>query len=374
MGVFIEIIEHFDESGKELAYRFPPDGSTDIKMGAQLIVQENQAAVFHRDGKALDLFKAGRHTLSTQNVPILTKLLSLPYGFDSPFKANVYYINLQTITDLKWGTKEPIAFRDTELKMVRLRAFGKYSMRISEPQLFLSELVGTQGQYMVFDFQNFFKDIIVQKLNDFLGENLKTIFDLPRYYNEISSAIKAQVEEAFGKYGVEIRDFVIGAITPPEEVQKMIDKRSSMAALGDMNQYMQFQAAENMGEFAKGGNPAMEAGVGLGVGAAVGNMMGSSLGGGQQQQQGQPQQVVVTCPGCAAHVPQGKKFCGECGGSMAPKVDTVACGQCNAAVPAGTKFCGECGTKMATAATCPSCSAEVSPGKKFCGECGAKME
>lgn len=366
MGIFLEVIEHFDESGKELVHRYPPEGSTDIKMGAQLIVQENQAAIFYRDGKALDLFKAGRHTLSTQNVPILTRLMSLPFGFNSPFKAAVYFANLKTFTDLKWGTKEPIVFRDTELKMVRLRAFGKYNLRIVDPQLFINELVGTQGTYMVFDFEGFFKDVIVQKLNDFLGENLKTIFDLPKLYNEISSAMKAQVEETFAKYGVEVRDFVIGAITPPEEVQKMIDKRSSMAAVGDVGQYMQFQAAESMSDFAKGNNPTLGMGIGMGLGQAIGGAMSpvGGQGGGQAAQ----------CPACRASVPAGKKFCGECGASMTPPAASmVACPACGKQTAASSKFCNECGAKMPAESSCPACKATVPPGKKFCGECGTKL-
>ncbi|MBI4872738.1 MAG: SPFH domain-containing protein [Candidatus Riflebacteria bacterium] len=364
MGIFLEVIQYFDETGKELVHRFPPEGSTDIKMGAQLIVQENQVAIFYRDGKALDTFKAGRHTLSTQNVPILTKLLSLPYGFNSPFQASVYFVNLKTFTDLKWGTKEPVIFRDAELKMVRLRAFGKYTMKIADPQLLINELVGTQGSYMVFDFEGFFKDVIVQQLNDFLGENLKTIFDLPRLYNEISSAMKAKVEETFGKYGIEVRDFVIGAISPPEEVQQLIDKRAGMAAVGDVGQYMQFKAAESMADFAKGNNPTLGMGIGMGLGQAIGGAMNPM---GQQA-------PAAQCPACRAQLPAGKKFCPECGASLAPQpAGTVACPSCGKQTLAGSKFCNECGAKMPGESVCPSCKAVVPAGKKFCGECGTKL-
>ncbi|MBI2945073.1 MAG: SPFH domain-containing protein [Candidatus Wallbacteria bacterium] len=365
MGVFIEIIEHFDETGKELVYRFPQEGSTDIKMGAQLIVQENQVAVFYRDGKLLDVFKAGRHTLTTQNIPLLTRFLSLPYGFNSPFKAQVCFVNQKVFTDLKWGTKEPIAFRDTELKMVRLRAFGKYNLKVSDPQVFLNELVGQQGQYMLFDFESYFRDAIVQRLNDFLGENLKTIFDLPRMYNEIASAMKASIEDQFTKYGVEIRDFVIGAVTPPEEVQKMIDQRSSMAAVGDVGQYMQFKAAESMSDFARSQNPTLGAGIGMGIGASLGHSLQQGMGG-QAASQAQ-----VLCPSCKASNPQGKKFCSECGANMAPQAQTMECPACKKTIAAGSKFCPECGAK--STASCPSCNAAIAPGKKFCAECGTKI-
>jgi membrane protease subunit (stomatin/prohibitin family) len=206
------------------------------------------------------------------NIPLLGMLIGAPFGGTSPFQAQVYFISRQTFTDLKWGTKEPITFRDSELSMVRLRAFGRFSMRVSDPGIFLQQLVGTRGVYMRQGVEDFLRDICVARLNDLLGETLKTILDLPRYYDELAGALKGRVADDFGKYGLELVDFLIGAITPPEEVQKMIDERAGMGAIGDMQKYMAFKAARSMEAAANNPGEAGNA-AGLGLGAGIGMMM-----------------------------------------------------------------------------------------------------
>jgi membrane protease subunit (stomatin/prohibitin family) len=335
----IEVIQWKGDDGNEIVHRFPT--SDEIKMGAQLIVSESQSAVFFRDGKALDVFGPGRHTLTTMNLPFLSKLLSWPFGFKSPFQAEVYFVSRRIFTNQKWGTREPVVFRDSEFKMVRLRAFGAYSMRITEPQLFVNTIVGTKQRYSTEDIDGFLRDVIVSRFNDVLGETLKTLLDLPRYYDELAVALKTRVRDDFDKYGLELVDFLINSITPPEDVQKVIDERSGMAAAGNMNDYMRYKAAQAVGDAAKQEGGEAGQGVGLGVGAGFGmmipGMIQQSMQQGQQQQ-GQSSTATMNCPKCNTPQPAGAKFCNNCGNALG-----LFCAKCGNPLAPGSKFCSQCG-------------------------------
>ena len=345
MAIGLSVIEFFDNTGQEIVHRWPESGSTNIKWGSQLIVQESQAAVFFRDGRALDTFGPGRFTLSTQNLPLVTGLLSMPFGGTSPFQSEVYFVNMKVFTNLHWGTAEPILFRDTEFSMVRLRAYGVFSVRVTDPQLFVNKIVGTQNIYTSDALQDYFRNVIVSRLNNLLGETVKSILDLPKYYDALDAAAKTRVKDDFGQYGIELVDFLINAITPPDEVQKVIDERTGMGVVGNMGQYMQFKGAKAMEEAAANPSGAAGATAGLGIGAGLGFVMPGMISQAMQQaaQAGSTTAATIACPNCSAKIPASSKFCPECG---KPIGATVECPQCHAQNPAGAKFCAQCGTKL----------------------------
>ncbi|MCP3871960.1 MAG: SPFH domain-containing protein [Desulfobacteraceae bacterium] len=370
---FLEALEWFDETGQAFVYRLPEHGSGEIKFGAQLTVRESQAAVFFYKGKAMGVFGPGRHSLKTGNIPLLTKIASLPWAFKSPLRAEVYFANLKTFTNLKWGTRDPVAFKDTELGLVRLRAFGVFNLRIVQPVLFINQLVGTQGVYTTEEISDYLNQVVVSKFNDFIGEKIKTIFDLPSQYDELGKGLAKKVQADFKRFGIAVNGLYINSITPPPEVQKAIDDKSRMAVFDDMNKLMQMKTAMAMEKISENADGAANAGAGTGMGMGMGLMMPAMFA--QQltnQPATSPAQQQVACQECQNNIPLDAKFCPQCGHQQ---VVFEKCDHCGKNITPGTNFCPRCGNQIqnkVTAKFCANCGGESLSDSIYCNNCGEK--
>ena len=343
-GQLIDVIEWTDNSSKTMVHKYDMNGK-EIMMGAQLTVRESQVAIFVNEGQLADVFEPGRYELQTSNMPILTALKSWKYGFNSPFKSDVYFVNTKQFLDMKWGTSNPVMMRDAEFGMIRLRAFGIYSFRVSDPETFLKEVFGTSALFTVEGVEGQIKRTLVSGLSDAIAESKIPALDLAANYDEIANYALQAINPKLASLGLSLCSFVIENISLPEEVEKSMDKRTSMGVLGNLDNYAKYQAAEAMREAANnnGGNGMAGMGVGMGAGAAMGQMFAQSM-------------ANTTAP------------------AAAPAAQSAAaCSACGAAIPAGSKFCPECGAKQNAGAFCTSCGKEIPAGTKFCPECGAKQ-
>ena len=278
-GELIDIIEWTEPAHNDvLAYRFPRYHN-EIKMGAQLVVREGQAAVFVNEGKLADVFEPGTHTLQTQNMPILSTLKGWKYGFNSPFKAEVYFIAMRQWTDLKWGTQNPIMLRDPEFGPVRIRAFGTYAMHVSNPATFVKELVATDPSFETYEITNQLRNTIVSRFVDVAGQAKLPVLDLAGNYDKMAKLARDKIQPDLEAMGLALTAFYIENISLPPEVEKMLDKRTEMGVIGNMAQYTQFETANAIPLAAQ--NPGGIAGIGAGVGAgmAIGNQMASAFQG-----------------------------------------------------------------------------------------------
>jgi membrane protease subunit (stomatin/prohibitin family) len=298
LGQFIDIVQWLDDSNDTLAYRFERQGN-EIKNGAKLIVRPGQMAVFVNEGQVAqstsetnkgvaDAFGPGTYTLETQNLPILSTLQGWKYGFNSPFKAEVYFFSMRTFTGLKWGTPNPIILRDPELGPVRLRAFGNYALRISDPRLLLEKLISTDGRFEVEEIADQLRALLVSRFAAWVGKSNLSVFDFAAQYPMMGDALREALSPDFHAYGLEIEAVLVENVTLPEEVERALDKRSQMGVIGDLGKYTQFQAANALEESAKnpsGGNPFLTAGLGVAVGQQVAQGM---AGASSQAQSGPP--------------------------------------------------------------------------------------
>lgn len=303
-GELIDIIEWTDDSRDTVVYRFPRQGN-EIKSGAQLTVREGQAAVFVNEGQLADVFEPGRHVLDTNNLPILTTMEGWKYGFNSPFKAEVYFVNTRRFTNEKWGTKNPIMLRDPEFGPTRLRAFGTFGFRVSDPRNFLTEVVGTSGDVDTTAVTDHIRNIVVARFTDALANAKLAALDLAAHYDELGGVLGGKMTADMEPYGIELVDLMVENISLPPEVEKAMDERTSMGVLGNLGDYTQFQAAKSMGiAAANPGGGAAAAGVGLGAGMAMAQQMTNAMA----PQAGAPQQAAPSAPAGPPPPPQAETY------------------------------------------------------------------
>lgn len=276
---FLDVLQWLDDSNNTLVWRYPIQGQA-IQDGGKLVVREGQAAVFMAEGKLSDVFGPGTYELSTRTKAIWGFFESIKYGLNMPYKGDVYFVSTRQFTDQKWGTPNPIPMRDKDLGVVRIRAFGVFAYRVTDPAVFLREVVGTNGWYTTDEINGQLKRKLVSALADTIGESKIPVLDLVAQYMDLGDALRQRLTGWFqANYGITLTDFVVENISVPPEVEKMMDKRSSMALAGDMNQYTQFQTANAIEEAAKrpgGGGAFLDAGLGLAMGGAMGAQLNRS--------------------------------------------------------------------------------------------------
>jgi membrane protease subunit (stomatin/prohibitin family) len=367
--VFLEVIEWFDETGQELVHRIPEKGSGEIKFGAQLTVRESQAAVLFYKGKAGAAFAPGRHTLTTANIPVLTKILAIPWAMTSPLRAEVYIVNMKVFTNLKWGTRDPVAFKDSDLGLIRLRAHGIFNIQVLQPVLFINTLVGTMGIFTTEEIEEYLKRVIVSRFNDHLGEHLDTLFNLPGKYEEVSAGLQKRLQADFSRFGIGLEHLYITSITPPPDVEKAIDDKSRLSVLKDLDGLLKMKAAMAM-EKAAESTAAAGSGMGMGMGIMMPAMFAEALRPGGR---GSAPQQATSCPDCNNPIPTDAAFCPHCGHQQ---VVFQQCTKCGKNMTPNARFCPRCGhpaDKKPKSATCPHCKAENLPGATFCNQCGEKL-
>ena len=343
----LKVIEWEDNSKDTLVYRYPLTDRDEIMNSSTLVVRPSQVALFIHKGEIADIFAPGTYKLSTENIPIITKLLALPTGGDSPIKAEIYYVNTKQFASNKWGTQNPIMMRDADFGNVRLRGFGIYSFKVDDAKLFMKEMFGTNQVYKLADVAEYLKPLIVEGVTDAIAESKISALDLAANYKEFGQTIVECAQPQFEKVGLKITNCVIENISLPEEVEKALDERTKLGVLEDkMGTYTQMKAANAMEDAAKnqsGGNMA-GLGIGLGAGSAIGNLFANNLNttNAPKVENTPKSQNMKKCAKCGEMMPASAKFCPSCG----EKQEAKFCAECGAKLEAGAKFCPNCGKKV----------------------------
>lgn len=350
----LKIIEWADNSSNTIVYKIDTKRNV-IKRGSALTVREGQVAVFCDKGRMADVFEPGYYKLDTDTLPILTSLLSWKYGFESPFKSEIYFVNTTRFAKMRWGTANPIMLRDPDFGAVRVRAYGTYSFRVKDAFMFMTELSGSHSTYQTEDITDHIRSILVMAITDAMAESGIAVIDMAAKQMELSETVKASLEKRFAEMGLELCDFNFENVSLPPELEKAMDESARLGMFRqNMDVYTQMAQADALTAAAK--NPgmagsAMSAGLGIGLGAQLMRGMNGAMG--DAARTAQPQQTGAQ----TAQQTGATKFCPECGEK----------------VSADAKFCCKCGTKFSVSGVCPKCGSKIMPGAKFCPECGEKL-
>lgn len=336
----LKVIKWDDPTKDIIVYRYPMEDRDEIMNGCQLIVQESQVAMLVSNGKIADVYGPGEHRLTTNNMPILTKLASWKYDFDSPFKADVYYVNTKQFINMKWGTASKIAMRDDYFGLIRIGARGTYSFQVTDAAQFMREIFGTNRDYRTHSLVEYFKSIIVSNFTTVIGSAKISALDIPAKYIEIGDLVKEEIQDDFDNLGLKACAFYVESVVLPEVVEEAIDKRASTGAMqGAIDDYTRIQTADAIRDAASNeGGGIVGAGIGLGVGAAIGQTVVNNM----PQNSGNDTNSGV-CGNCNTKLPQGAKFCPGCGSAVNQK---AYCQHCGNQVPQGAKFCPSCGKQI----------------------------
>lgn len=336
-----KVLEWKDDSSDTLVYRFPMDGK-EIMSGSQLTVRESQVAIFVHLGKIADVFGPGKYKLTTSNLPILSGIGSIWYQGQSRFKAELYFVNTKQFLDRKWGTSNPVTMRDNEFGMIRIRAFGNYAFRVTEPEVFMKEVFGTRGLVTLKDVEGALSHMLVSQMSDTIAESKISALDMAMNYQEFGAMIRDNARADFEALGLSITSFTVVNISFPEAVEKTIDERTNLGILsGQMGAYTQKKAADALGDAAKNGGGASTV-IGMGLGSMVNNTAAGAMS--APAPAAAPASGGKFCSSCGAKISSTAKFCPECGAKTASS--EIKCSNCGHVAPAGTKFCPECGNKL----------------------------
>jgi membrane protease subunit (stomatin/prohibitin family) len=348
---FLDIIEWEDNTQDTLVYKFPMRDN-EIQNNAKLVIRPGQCAIFLDEGRIADVFtEPETYTLNTQTLPVLTNLKNWAYGFKSPFKSDVYFVNIKQFMDQKWGTPAPILIPDPKFEQVEIRAFGNFSFRISDPRQFLTTVTSTNRVYTADQIREQLKSFILSNFAPIVVKQKVTVAQLVENYHIIDEAVMESVKEKFSNLGLEITSFNILNISLQEEYQEMLRKRSAVNIAGGMQNYAQIETLDAMKESVKnpGMNGAAQAGMGLGMGMGMAGMFSQNMQGAfnnpsspRQDQGGNAASGQIECGNCKAKIPSDSAFCGKCG----TKVQALFCSKCGNKAESGAAFCSKCGNKL----------------------------